>query len=695
MALANNFRNTSAVQQYYEDYLGRTPSTSEIQWWLSNHNSTDEILNGIATSPEAQNRTKNANTSIDNTASQIANTSGMGASGIGVSGFSIPGAENTRDKLVNQILSQGNTSKWTGEGFGSAKANAEDMARILLSAGITDIKQFGRIDQYEPVEQTGLTLNGQPVQNPRPGLFYVMDAVDTGDGVDYVRRDLTPNEANQVKPTYGVFIGNDPEGGGPQYRSVDASTVTTRDGKTVAVTGQTFGNKVTGQELPRTYDSDRSAWGGTYAGKGNTGYRAEFGPDGTPYFYTTGGSSKDKLLTTLAPIVGLGLSFVPGMQGIGASLGAAIAPTVTATTQALIGNAIVQGALAEAQGGDFIKGAALSAAGSLLPGVSAPISEALGGSATADVVARGLTTGALSELTGGDFLDGALAGALAAGGGKLAGETLGLQGMTAATVGTSLVNGVVAKFQGRDVSDAMIAGAISGALSYKDTTEPIDATEREGSLAKVVDDTGDFTADYSLFGGVTFPKLEGIRTTPITDAGANVGESPVDYSLGNKTLANTNDGFGLNTSVSSNLDYMGGGQGLSSGSSASTNVDLIGGGLGLSSGTLTNNTAITDTVTDATEREGSLAKTTTTGGPSASDLLRTVAGLASAAGAGAVVSSLGSSSTIEMPRLQYGDIYKDAPIKGFAMRKDETTGRYTPFIGNTALLAKGGFVTRR
>jgi hypothetical protein len=62
--------------------------------------------------------------------------------------------------------------------------------------------------------------------------------------------------------------------------------------------------------------------------------------------------------------------------------------------------------------------------------------------------------------------------------------------------------------------------------------------------------------------------------------------------------------------------------------------------------------------------------------------------------AGAVVSEAASSTTKRPINLEYGDIYKDAPIKGFAMRKGED-GRYTPFIGEKAQLAKGGLASRR
>jgi hypothetical protein len=47
-------------------------------------------------------------------------------------------------KVKDQILAQGTTSKWTGEGFGSAEANAEAMAKNLVASGVTDISQVGQ-----------------------------------------------------------------------------------------------------------------------------------------------------------------------------------------------------------------------------------------------------------------------------------------------------------------------------------------------------------------------------------------------------------------------------------------------------------------------------------------------------------------------------------------------------------------------
>lgn len=47
------------------------------------------------------------------------------------------------DKLTTQILASSNPTQWSGEGFGSAQANAADMAKVLASAGISDVSELG------------------------------------------------------------------------------------------------------------------------------------------------------------------------------------------------------------------------------------------------------------------------------------------------------------------------------------------------------------------------------------------------------------------------------------------------------------------------------------------------------------------------------------------------------------------------
>lgn len=60
-------------------------------------------------------------------------------------GANVPSEEQPQNikRLQNQILSQGTTGRWTGEGFGGPERNAFEIAKTLDAAGITDIKDFG------------------------------------------------------------------------------------------------------------------------------------------------------------------------------------------------------------------------------------------------------------------------------------------------------------------------------------------------------------------------------------------------------------------------------------------------------------------------------------------------------------------------------------------------------------------------
>jgi hypothetical protein len=271
------------------------------------------------------------------------------------------------DDLIKQIQSRSNTSQWTG-GYG-ADAATKDMARILSSIGITNIKDFGKIDKYEPIEQIGSTLNGQPVE-ASGSKFYVTDSLDTGDGTDYVRRELSPEEAQQVKPTYGIATGTD-EYNQPTYRTVEATNVAVKDGQLVGVTGQTFGNKLTGQEVPNTYTTRQTGdfFGGTYEGKGNTGYGVQFDAQGLPVFYTQGASSKDDIITDLMPMVQLALMATGAGGLLGNTLLGAGANQVAAGA---LGGALLGGGTAAIAGQDVLKGALLGGAGGALSGYLNP-----------------------------------------------------------------------------------------------------------------------------------------------------------------------------------------------------------------------------------------------------------------------------------------------------------------------------------
>ena len=190
---------------------------------------------------------------------------------------------STTDDLIKQILASSNTSKWTGEGFGSAEKNAADMAKILSKAGITDIKQLG------------------------------------------VKQEVIPAMAGEW-------------------------------GETPEQTVNKYYNKETGQELENTYGERQTGnfFGGTFSGKGNTGYGVQFKPDGTPVFYTQGASSNDlaQIMQMAGPAGQIGMAIATGGLSIPQQIAARFAMNV------LSGQDV----------GDAVKGAAVSYAMANIPG---------------------------------------------------------------------------------------------------------------------------------------------------------------------------------------------------------------------------------------------------------------------------------------------------------------------------------------
>ena len=275
----------TTVEDLYRQVLGREPDAEGLSFWKSAFGSSvdpaeqasfmQSVQNVLASAPVEKQATLAPNlTTTSSTPAVVA-------------------------KLTDQILSQGTASQWSGEGFGSAEANAADMAKILAKTGITDISQFGQIQKTIPAQE---------------------QQVESGDGV-------------------GTVI-------------VPEHTVTT------------FGNKVTGQEVPNTY-SERQVgnfFGGTFAGKGNTGYGVQFDAQGNPIFYTQGASSKD---TSLLPLLQIGLM----ATGAGGLLGNALLGAGASQIAAgALGGGLIGGATNALAGGNFLKGAALGAAGGALGG---------------------------------------------------------------------------------------------------------------------------------------------------------------------------------------------------------------------------------------------------------------------------------------------------------------------------------------
>lgn len=366
-----------------------------------------------------------------------------------------------QDDLLQQILGQGLTSKWSGEGLGGAEANAKEMARILDSIGITDIKQFGKVPKYAPISDYANTTKdyykGRPVEYTEAGQPYV-NLGDTGGEGPTIER-ITPEQVEKVRGQYDYGAE-----GGARFVPLDESKVVKKDGEEFLNLGTTFGNKLTGQAVPYTYGDRQSGdfFGGTFAGKGNTGYGVQFGPDGTPIFYTQGASSNDlaNLMADLGPVGQIGLALATGGLSIPQQIAAQMA------VQVLSGKDI----------GDAIKGAAVSLAVAQIPGtdfmkeVGVSIKDLGLDPAIAKTLNSAAQNAAMSAtraaLTGQDIFDSALKGAAAGGVSGAVGEIVkGIPDFDKLTptqqkMATNAITGVIS---GKPMDQILINSAIAAA----------------------------------------------------------------------------------------------------------------------------------------------------------------------------------------------------------------------------------------
>lgn len=232
---------------------------------------------------------------------------------------------------------------------------------------------------------------------------------------------------------------------------------------------QTFGNKLTGQAVPVTYSERQTgnAFGGTFEGKGNTGYRVDFTPEGKPVFYTTGASSSNagEIIKPFAQMALLAAG-IGGLEalGLGAGGGAAAGGAATGAGAGLA-SAGELGTIAGMGGGTGLSagasGLGLNAAGAGLGslGTGAGITAGAGLTGTGVLTGSTLGTGLLGTGAG-------LAGLT--GTGILAGSELGtgLLGTTSTTplVGTGVLSGSTlgTELLGTGANTAATVGGVTG-----------------------------------------------------------------------------------------------------------------------------------------------------------------------------------------------------------------------------------------
>lgn len=196
-------------------------------------------------------------------------------------------------------------------------------------------------------------------------------------------------------------------------------------------------------------------------------------------------------------ILGTVLQFAPvllmAVPGAGLALGQSLLGAgASASTATALGNAIINGAISEGTGGDFLKGAALSYAGSAIPGLDAMkegssyLSSIDPSGTLSNAFSGAVMSGGKALLTGQDFTDAVLAGATSGGMSgavnALTGNIEGFSDLTPAQRQT-VNNAVAGVISGKPLDQVAINAAISTAKNeINSLTAPNPADFESGSF---------------------------------------------------------------------------------------------------------------------------------------------------------------------------------------------------------------------
>lgn len=254
------------------------------------------------------------------------------------------------------------------------------MAQPVQNTGVFGLPSLAQTEQAQPAQPA------QPVQpaGPAPEIVSSLSQQILGQGLTGKwsgagHGSAEKNAEDMAKILAGIGI-TDIKQFGPITREVEQYVGSDDSGNPIyeKQTEKTFGNKLTGQAVPLTYSGRQTGnfFGGTYEGKGNTGYGVQFDDQGNPYFYTQGASSNSlaNLMKDLGPIGQIAIAAATGGLSLPAQLAA------NAGIQLLAGGNLK----------DIAKGTALSylggQAGNLISG-SSGITDLLG-KAGSDIAAR-------------------------------------------------------------------------------------------------------------------------------------------------------------------------------------------------------------------------------------------------------------------------------------------------------------------
>lgn len=198
------------------------------------------------------------------------------------------------DGLYGQLKAQQEKLGQAGMKWTAGEKNTDvpdefvrDMAMNLAASGVTDLKDVAK----GKVKGRGqMVIKGGPDgATYLDEGYYIASTSGGGDGAETTYTRLTPEQEKMVRT----------DESGASYLEIEKDAII---------------NKRTGQEILNQYggraDASKGIFGGTYQGKGNTGYQVMFDDQGNPYFRTFGASSSD--IGKIAPLLAVA-SFIPGV----------------------------------------------------------------------------------------------------------------------------------------------------------------------------------------------------------------------------------------------------------------------------------------------------------------------------------------------------------------------------------------------
>jgi hypothetical protein len=291
---------------------------------------------------------------------------------------------------------------------------------------------------------------------------------------------------------------------------------------------QTFGNKITGQAVPVTYSERQTgnAFGGTFEGKGNTGYRVDFTPDGKPIFYTTGASSSNaaeiiKPFATMALLAaGIG-----GLESLGAGAGGAATGGATGAL----------GATEAATAFDLANAGILGGSSGFTAAELAAIEAAQAGATSAGLLGGAMTDAQLAQLdlalggSGGSAGAAELQAALSTGAPTATNLALtGGSGVFTGAAGGITPESVAAKLNEGAATASNVANAAKSGLGVSDAIRAAGVVATIAGLNEASKPTGG--------GGFPIVPIPSDWTSPIKPTGtaAFTPLAPIDF--GNKEM---------------------------------------------------------------------------------------------------------------------------------------------------------------